>query len=267
VDTDPVYIIGGAYEENSDTPEIRTTVQDPLYNYTQIFRRPFGLSRTQKSVDDYGGGQLAHLRKVNAIDFRRQVEKAFIFGTRADQAVSGVGQVRSSGGLVEFLTANDITVGTGGDIAAWDIDVALEQLFEYGSSSKLLIAGYRLVSLLNAFARNKLEVRQGAETFGVRTMNWVTPHGELNIVSHKDLKDEWLGNGFVLDMEDIYIRPLSGNGESGDIHLETAIEAPGRDGTVDAFIAELGFEIRQQKHHGIIRTVAGDVAIPDAGWV
>jgi hypothetical protein len=37
---------------------------------------------------------------------------------------------------------------------------------------------------MNGFPRGKLEMRQSEKTFGLRVMQYISPHGTLNLVTH-----------------------------------------------------------------------------------
>lgn len=86
-------------------------------NYAQIFRKTFGVSRTQEIVDKAGRASEINRQKVlKGIEMRRDMEARFI-GNFASVAQSG-GTPRGAGGALAWLVTNT-SLGAGGSNGGW----------------------------------------------------------------------------------------------------------------------------------------------------
>ena len=247
---DPVVIIGNANEEGSGMREIKTTKEVEVYNYTQIFKTPFGVTNTQNATNMYGGNDLAYQRKKKGIEHLVDINRAFYFGERKED-LTGNKPMRTTGGLLSFLTENNYDVGGPLTESEFDNNIA-EVVFRYGSNEKLMLCSGRLLSVINGWAKNKLEVDQGAKNYGLNVMNYITPFGTLKLVYDPILEGAVYGTyGIVLDIENIKYRPLQGR----DTTLETNIQNNDEDQRIDQYLTEAGIEVRLPQTHAVITGV------------
>lgn len=250
VDNDPLVIIGNANEEGSGTRTIKSTSEIEVFNYTQIFKTPFGVTNTQNATGMYGGNDLAYQQKKKGIEHTVDIARAFYFGERKLDT-SGSKPKRATGGLFSFLTENNYDAGGQLTQTEFDNNIA-EVIFKYGAAEKLLLASPRLASVINGWAMGKYQVMQGDKTFGLPVIPYITPHGKFNIVIDPLLEGAVYGGyGVVLDVENIKYRPLKGR----DTKLETNIQANDEDQREDQYITEAGLEVRSPKTHAVITGV------------
>jgi hypothetical protein len=100
-----------------DAPNLTSRVN----NYAQIFRKTFGVSRTQEIVDKAGRASEINRQKVlKGIELRRDMEARFI-GNFASNAQSG-STPRGAGGALAWLTSNT-SVGASGANGGWSSGV------------------------------------------------------------------------------------------------------------------------------------------------
>lgn len=246
---DAIVLIGSAFAENTGAPEQRLIQEAKKTNYTQIFKRTYGVSGTQKAVKDYGPTRLNHFRATHGRDFRVDIEKAFIFGVPADAVTDSV---RTTGGLLHYLTSQSYDFTD--TISLANLEAMAEQGFTYGSDTKVLLAGRRLVTHLNQLAGNKIQTKSGEKTFGLQVGEYVTAHGVIDIVAHPLLLNKYSGWGFLLDMNEIKMRVLSGNGENRDVKLIHNVQANDKDGYQEMYLAEVGLEVRQAAKHLVVKS-------------
>jgi hypothetical protein len=91
-----------------------TTVR--VNNFAQIFRKTFGVSRTQEIVDKAGRASEINRQKVlKGIELRRDMEARFV-GNYASNAQGG--SARGAGGALAWLTSNT-SVGASGANGGW----------------------------------------------------------------------------------------------------------------------------------------------------
>jgi len=249
---DPLVIIGNAHKEGSLAPEAKGTIVETVYNYTQIFRTTVKVTKTQEASELYGGSDRLYQRRKKAIEHAVDIERAFLFGERSED-LSGSEPRRTTRGVISFLTAstdNILDVSSDGKLSEGLLEEFFESLFRYGSSKKVCFASARLISIFNAFGRDKIRTVVGEETFGIKVMQYISAHGELQLIKHPLLEGSVYGKyGIILDLEeDIKYRPLKGR----DTMLNTNIQPPDADYVMDEYLTEAGLELRSPKKHGLI---------------
>ena len=251
-DNDPIVIVGNANEEGSGTREIKTTKEVEVFNYTQIFKTPFGVTNTENATDMYGGSDLNYQRKKKGIEHLVDMTRAFYFGERKED-LTGNKPRRTTGGILSFLTENNYDAGGQLTQAEFDNNIS-EVVFRYGSKEKLLLCSARLLSVINEWALGKLQIDQNAKRFGLNIMEYLTPFGVFKLVYDPILEGaEYGGYGIVLDVENIKYRPLQGR----DTKLETNIQGNDEDQVIEQYITEAGIEVRLPKTHAVITGVTG----------
>jgi hypothetical protein len=82
-------------------------------------------------------------------------------------------------------------------------------------------------------------------------------NGTVDVVPHPLLKNDYARTGFLLDMNNFYMRPLAGNGVNRDIKMLSNRQVTGDDKVIEEYFAELGFCLKLEKTHALI-TAAGD---------
>ena len=133
---DQLLIIGNAHEEGAALGSIRTIQLEVFFNYTQIFRKPFGATETVQASALYGGSDLSVTRKLQGIEHMKDLERAFLFGERSEKTTSTsiattTHPERTTGGILSFVTTNVKDVGT--EVTETEFEDWLEDVFRYGS--------------------------------------------------------------------------------------------------------------------------------------
>lgn len=209
-DYDRILIIGNVNSEGAAMPD--AIAYDPVkwYNYTQIFRTPLSITRTAQKTK-LRTGDAYQKAKMQALEYHSiEMEKAYLFGypseTTGDNgkperttlglinAIRGIANASFGGypatytdynGVVsDFPTANSGStwLEAGED---W-IDTQLEQIFRYGDSEKLAFCGNQVLmginKLIKTYGNYDINVKTAA--YGLKVMEWVTPFGSVNFMSH-----------------------------------------------------------------------------------
>lgn len=250
-DNDDLVIIGNANEEGSGTREIKSTKEVPMYNYTQIFKTPFGVTNTENATKMYGGKDLSYQQMKAGVQHKIDIARAFMFGERKEDVSSGK-PMRTTGGLLSFLTQNNYDAG--GQLTQTEFDNNIsEVVFKYGSKNKILLASSRLLAVISGWAQGSLRVDNLAKEYGLQIFKYVTPFGVYNIMNYQHILEGSVygGYGIVLDPEAVKFRPLNGR----DTKLETNIQANDEDQRKDQYITEAGLEVRNAKKHAVITGV------------
>ena len=251
VDDDPIVIIGNANAENADTPGMKSVQEAAKYNYCQIFRTPFGISKTAMAVKMYGGADLSYTQLKKGIEHSVDIERAMLFGELYSTAgTASVGPIKQMAGVLSFITTN---VGDDvGQMEEKDLESFCQTLFAYGSDTKFLFCSGAVLSAINSFARARLQTVPSDKTYGINMTQYLNPHGELMLIKHRLLEGAIYGKmAIALDIANLKYRVLR------DTVLNTNTQAPGVDGRIDEYITEATLEVGLEKTHGVIKGVSG----------
>lgn len=251
VDNDPLVIIGNVNQEGAGTRELKSTAEVAKFNYTQIFKTPFGVTNTQAATKMYGGKDLSYQQMKAGVQHKIDIARGFTFGERKEDT-SGSKPKRATGGLLSFLTTNNYDAGGALTQSEFDNNIS-EVVFKYGSKDKILLASARLLSVINSWAQGSLRINLDAKKFGLQIFQYVTPFGNYNIMNYQHILEGAVygGYGVVLDPENIKYRPLAGR----DTKLETNIQANDEDQRKDQYITEAGLEVRLPQTHAVLTGV------------
>jgi len=245
-----ILIIGTAFPENSTEGEMKSTQTVIKRNYTQIFKTPFGVSRTTAQTEQYGEKELAYLRRKMAIEHAVDIERTLLFGEPKEDVNENR---RKTGGVLYWIKTNVHTPRIS-EFDEGDFLDFLEVVYRYnrldrGSSKITLLASSFIVKKINEWAKNQLIVPNKSDTYGISVVQYIHPFGSpLNIVNHPLLvapgDDKY---AIALNMELLSLRIIQ------DTILKTNIQNPNVDGEVDMYLTELGLELQQEKRHGVLK--------------
>lgn len=224
-------------------------------NYTQIIRTEWDATQTVlhsefEGTDDWDNQALKH-----GIEHKKDIELGVMLGRPSEDTSSGQAR-RTTGGFNHFVATNVTDVG--GTMTETEFFFALRPCFRYGAKEKWAFAAQLPVDVINTFPRGKLEVRQGESTFGLRVMQYISPHGTVNVVTHYLLEGATLGGQiWILDTDVVKYRYLENKRGSRDTSIRTEIQAPDVDGRKDEYLTEMGLEFGLEKRHGKIVNITG----------
>jgi len=245
--------LGIADMEGDTSPVAKATVTATLSNFTQIVKTPVHLSRTLAQTKLYGGAERPRLRVKAAAKHARLHELIFFHGQKLEDTSTATNPIRLSGGLDEFITTNILNAA--GALSESELYEWLGTVFRHGvdgasSTGRVLFAGPSLMSTISMWGVNKLttDSKRNA-TYGFTIKTLLTPFGDLDIVYHPLLEQEYAGYGYVVDMSGIKIATLQ------PTVLQTNIQQTDEDGYKDQYLTEQTYLIINEKAHGIIKGV------------
>ncbi len=239
-----VWIIGNANEEGVGLRDIKGTTPVEKNGYCQIFRTPFGVTETAKNTQGLiKENDFDYQRKKKGIEHAVDIERAFIYGIASADLGTGVTHPkRATAGVLSRITVYaTASVDTEAEFETW-----LESAFAYGNVEKYLFASAPVISMINGWAKGKLEVLDKAKTYGLTILRYISPHGTVNIIKHSLLTGTVFGNyAIMIDMESLTYRYLINR----DTKLLTNRQNPGDDERVDEFLTECGLMMEQDSRH------------------
>lgn len=258
VDNDVLIRLSSAMSEGAEHPTPRAENPTTLYNYTGIFRKSYSLTetalRTRYLNSEDPWEDIAHDK---AIEQKRDVELAFLFGKPSEATHSNGYPVRTTGGVTHFVQTN-VTDASGALAETTELNPLIRTVFRYASKSALLaVASDLVLDVINSYGVGKLQTIQSDDdkTYGLQIMSYQTPNGKINFVSHRLLSENSTYNGYamLLDFECLRRRYLEGR----DMQIKTNRQANSADLRVDELLCETGLEFGEEKRHGLLVGVTG----------
>lgn len=256
VDNDELLIANTAQPEGDVSRTARTRNPTPVFNYTQIFRMPWDATGTDLHSEYEAEDDWDHQAAKKGIEHKKDIEYALMTGHPSEDTSSGQAR-RTTGGFQHFVSTN--TTDAGGTLTEAEFFTFLRPNFRYGAKEKWGLASQLVVDILNSFPRGKLETTQSDKTFGLRVMQYVSPHGTLNIVTHYLLEGDTLGGQmWVLDTDVVKYRFLSNKKRGArDSAVRTNIQTNDTDGRKDEWLTEAGLQFGAEKRHGYLYGATG----------
>jgi len=254
-DNEALLIMANAMAEFTGAPDIRTVQPTNAYNYLQITKTAFGVSGTLEASDLYGGPEQDLQRRENGFIHLEKMEKSIIFGERSED-LTGAKPVRTTGGILEFITTNITPVG--GALSQAAFEIFLRNGFRYSNAKrqKLFVCSRLLISVISTWANARLQLVPKDKTFGLAITEYLSPHGRVLLVPHNLLEGAIYGGyGILTDMEELTFRFAKGR----DTKLLTGVQLPDEDGLKDMYLTEFGLEFGLEKKHSLMTGVTGAI--------
>jgi hypothetical protein len=254
-----VVIVGNASAQGADTGTLKSTDRVLGYNYTQIFRNPFGFTGTDAEIALYGADDPEREAAKKRIEHKRSLESAVWVGGRefTSATPSSKGYM---GGILEFLSTN---VYTGfGALSLTGFDLRIQSILQDGDMNKVIFAAPTPArGLSHLFASNWQQAENDDVLYGAKVSAWLNgAYGErLPVI----VKREWGSHGatgyglggaiFVLDLGNIKRRPM----RNRDTKLLPNRQGNGEDKVVFDYLTEMSLEVKNETTHGAFFGVTG----------
>lgn len=254
-----VLVVGNASAQGADTGTLKSTDRVLGYNYTQIFRKPFGFTGTDAEIALYGADDPEREAAKKRVEHKRELENAVWVGARdfTSQSPSSIGYM---GGILEYLSTN---VFTGfGALSLTGFDVKIQQILQDGDMNKVIFAAPTPArGLSHLFTSNWQQAENDDVLFGAKVSAWLNgAYGErLPVI----VKREWGGYGtsgyglggaiFVIDLGNVKRRPM----RNRDTKLLPNRQGNGQDQVVFDYLTEMSFELKNETTHGAFFGVTG----------
>lgn len=254
-DNDDLIIAGYAAQEGDTSPTAVSFDATVASNYTQIFRTAFKVTNTLKSTYLRTGDKETEAMEKALKMHMMDIERAMFWGVKHEANGSTAQPTRYTGGVLNSVTTViDATSGSysGGIISEKQFDQELvENIFAYGSTTKLAFIGARVASLLQEIGKNRWQPTQVSGTYGVSMTRYATFAGDLLVHLHPQFRFiPGMENAMVvLDLPHLRYRYLEGR----DTQLLKDRQANDEDATKHEYLTECGLELLQDKTHAYIK--------------
>lgn len=260
-DNDDLLIIGNAYSESSGYQLNPVRITATKSNYIQDSRHSFSGSYVLDKSELYGGDQRAYMRNKFLVEHQRYQEASLLFGEKADGTGADGHPKKSTGGVIEFQAANNVTA-IGGTLtkAAWHS--FLKDIFTYGSNEKIILASPTVANAISNFAaddssapKSQMWVMNNASSFGLNVMSYTTKFGIVHIIMHGMLTGAvYDGYCIALDPANINLCRVRGGFY---MNLRENIVMDGAHRWVDEYASYFGMEYRNPETGGMLTGITG----------
>lgn len=251
-------ILGSSYADNATLGTMKSITEYPNYNYTQIFRTPFGFTGRDLVTELYGGSDKMNETKWHAVEHKRSIEKSLLFGKRhLISAVAGTSHETTFTGGLEWAIKTNVWDVNGVSLTERAFTEFLEEglrwgrggFLQGGAATKYLFASSRWLTVINDWAQNKLEYRVLDDEIGFAAMEFKSPHGRVMLVHTPIFDEDHPDYAFLTDINHVdfvYLRQR-------DTKLLTGREANDLDGEAYEYFSDVGLQVNFEQSHALLK--------------
>lgn len=229
-----------AREENSNRPVAITYLGQPMYNYTQIIRSAWGISRTAKNVAFHTGNPLAKRRQDAAWQHAVNLERALLWGKKTWGVQNGQ-PFRTMDGILTQIKTN-VTVA-GATTTRAQFEDFLESAFKYNlegfPNERICFLDNKALRVLNdiAWANSTFNMESTSKVFGMDVRSWKSPFGDISLMTHPMMNEgtNWRGHLYLIHpgsvvkkvmqptLVETYDKDSGTDGDSGGLTTELSV--------------------------------------------
>jgi hypothetical protein len=259
-DDDELFVAGFAAAEGASSPTAISFDATVAYNYCQIFRTAFQVTKTLSSTKLRTGDKRQEAMTKALKLHMSDIERAFFFGKRHEANGSTNAPTRYTGGLLTSLTnVTDITTdyATVGGANAGEMSEAgfdgllISKIFKYGSKQKIAFVGENVANHLQQMGKDRWAPTSVEGSYGVNLTKYTTFAGDLMVHLHPQFRQvPAMKNSMVIvDFPYMVYRYLDGR----DTSLLENRQSNDADSQKDEYLTECGLELLQDQVHAYIK--------------
>jgi hypothetical protein len=178
--------IGNAFEEGAAADTAKTVKVDTVTNYAQIFKTSLKLTGTEQATTLYGGNDLPLRQKMAGIEHSMKIESAFLFGQKKEYLTTSTTNattshpLRTTGGILSFITSNDVSIGGGLTEASFNSSF-LKDVFTADKNyrkKRTVFVSPLVGAVMNQWGNGKIQLVPSDQTFGITVNRYLccTPY-------------------------------------------------------------------------------------------
>jgi hypothetical protein len=254
---DQLLILGNAAAQGDSLGTMKVLRRVNQYNYTQIFRNPYGFTRTLMASKLYGGPEPDKERKKKATEHKRGIEYGLFWGAR-NLDTSGAHPVGVMGGLFEFVTTN--VKAAGGVLTKANLDLYMKDILQHGTTNHVMFASPVVGMALSGFLRDAWQpITVDTRLWGAKVDGFIS--GAYGFRIPVSIKRDWNdfstansqygGWAFVVDMDNVELRNLRDTALLRDRQMNDA------DAYEEEYLSECSCMVQIDQTHGIITGITG----------
>lgn len=243
--------ISNAFAEGGLAPDSATRNPTKMYNYCQIWKTAYQVTKTAAKTKFRTGDPLKNDKKRKRFDHAVALELSFIFGKRYEDT-GGQQPTRYTGGILNLLSLysnSRITAFTTTPTETTMLD-AIYPIWDYDTSAgneRIGFCGNGALNSLNKMAKNASSTRinfdKKVDAYGMKLMEWTLPQGTVYFRSHPlfNTHGRFTNDIFIFDPSVLKYRYMR------DTEMEDGIEPPGADYFKGQYLTEAGLEFQHSK--------------------
>lgn len=256
---DQLLIIGNASAQGATLGTRKITKRVAQYNYTEIFRNPYGFTNSLIASKLYGGANPDKERAKKAVEHKRGLEYSAFWGARSLDT-SGSEPIGHAGGLYEYVTTN--VKNAAGSLTATLLDTYMKDFLQHTERNVVLFVSPVVAGAISAFLRNAwTPTTVETRLYGAKVDGFVSGvYGfQIPVMVKKDWNDfstssgQYGGWAFNVDLDSVEYAYLEGR----DTKLLKDRQANDADAYDEEYLTECAWKIMQEQHFGIITGVTG----------
>jgi len=257
--SDQLLIVGNAAAQGAGLGTEKQTKRVAQFNYTQIFRHPYGFTESLNASRLYGGSTPDKERSKKLVEHKRAIEYTSFWGVRALDT-SGSEPVTHAGGLFEFVTTN--VQNAAGTLTKTLMDTYLRQFLQHGTQNGILVVAPVVAQALSGFLRDAWQpANVDDRVFGAKVDAFVSgAYGfRIPVIVKRDWNDfstastQYGGWAFYIDLDNFGMPVLSGR-DTKQLRGRQNNDADRQD---EEYLTELSFKPKIERSHGMITGVTG----------
>jgi Family of unknown function (DUF5309) len=236
--------VGSAYSEGDVAPSATTRNPIKFFNYTQIFKSAYEITRTASKTKTRTGDPIANDKKRKIFDHSRDIEMAFMFGQRFETTGTNGKPLRMTGGLRDFISQTTTTIFAATTTLTQFL-TATYRVFDWDTpagNERIAFCGNNYLNQLNLLARLNSQVYfEGiVRQYGLELRTFSLPQGTLFLKTHPLMNrhPQYTSSAFLIDASALKYRYIT------DTFFEDDIQTPGQDSRKGQWLTECGLEYR-----------------------
>lgn len=244
--------IGTTFEEGSNRPQGLANLGYPRFNFMQIFRNSWDVTRTAKRTQYYTGDIVAKNKADCMLFHSEDIERSMWWGKRTLGVRNGRTYRTMDGVLTQIVT----NVTTAGGTTNYDqLTAFLRPIFEKNIKGKpnerIAFCGNGALTVINKIAKLNatMYIEPGETEFGLKVFKWISPYGDISLMTHPLMVESplWTNNLYVLHPGAVRMRYLDRT--HTDAYDKDGTRA-GVDGDYGVMTTECSIEYKLEKTGG-----------------
>jgi hypothetical protein len=270
-DCDVALIVGNLNSEGAAMPDALSYEPTKWSNYTHIWRTSLEITRTQMQTTMRTGDSYKELKRQCLQLHSIEIEKSLLFSVASEKTGDNGKPRRSTMGLIPAIvsggTVNNYVTNASFAGKTWLqggedwLDQQLATIFKYGANEKLCFAGQTALLGLNRLVKAGaiFQFTPATTSYGIRIIQWVTPFGTINIMTHPLFSYEATTSKsmVIFEPKDLKFRYIQDTIFKNDDRLRKG-DWTSRDGLKEEYLTEAGLEYHHPNGWGYLYGIGDD---------
>jgi len=205
--------IGTTFEEGSNRPIGIANLGYPRFNFMQIFRNSWDVTRTAKRTQYYTGDIVAKNKSDCMLFHSEDIERSMWWGRRTLGVRNGRTYRTMDGILTQIVTnVTAATATTNYDQLTAFLRPIFEKNIKGKPNERIAFCGNGALTVINKIAKlnTTMYIEPGETEFGLKVFKWISPYGDISLMTHPLMVESplWTNNLYILHPGAVRMRYL-----------------------------------------------------------